>query len=119
MGLDPPHLSTDTLSHLENHPFPGNIRELKNIIERALIQCEGSTILPVHITLARPQTPNAPDEAGQQTFQDLPLNLKDAENTLIRRALEQSHGNIAAAARLLGTNRPRIYSFLKQNPTVE
>ncbi len=45
---------------------------------------------------------------------ELPLDLLQAEELLIERALEQTAGNIAAAARLLGTNRPRIYRFLRQ-----
>ena len=46
---------------------------------------------------------------------DLPLNFKQAEDFLIRRALKQTGGNIAAAARLLGTHRPRVYRFIKEN----
>ncbi len=44
---------------------------------------------------------------------NLPFNLKDAEEFLIQRALDQTGGNITATARLLGTNRPRIYKFLE------
>jgi len=45
---------------------------------------------------------------------DLPLNLEEAENLLIQRALAQTNGNIAEAARLLGIHRTRIYRKMAQ-----
>jgi DNA-binding NtrC family response regulator len=45
---------------------------------------------------------------------DLPLNLEAAEHLLIQRALEQTHGNVAEAARLLNINRSRIYRKFPQ-----
>jgi transcriptional regulator of acetoin/glycerol metabolism len=46
---------------------------------------------------------------------NLPLNLEEAENALIQRALEQTRGNVAEAARLLGVNRSRIYRRFPQD----
>jgi len=46
------------------------------------------------------------------TTDELPLNLKQAEGALIRRAISASDGNIAAAARLLGVNRPKLYRMM-------
>jgi two-component system response regulator AtoC/two-component system nitrogen regulation response regulator NtrX len=45
---------------------------------------------------------------------ELTLNLAQTERILVKRALEETRGNIAAAARLLGTNRPHIYRVLEQ-----
>ena len=52
---------------------------------------------------------------GAVALAQLPYNLKEAENFLIQRALDETGGNIAAAARLLGTNRPRVYKYLENN----
>lgn len=114
MGLEPPPLSPEALSPLETYSFPGNIRELKNILERALIESGGTEIRPEHLHFFKPARAaprTAPDP--EAAVDDLPLNLKQAEDFLIKRALDRTHGNIAAAARLLGTNRTRIYNFLK------
>ena len=116
MGLSPPALAPDALALLTAHPFPGNVRELKNVIERALIASGGKAIRREHI-----QFPGAaPARAGSMTqpakipATDLPLNLDDAEQALIQRALEQTGGNVAEAARLLGVNRSRIYRRFPQ-----
>jgi len=114
MGLTPPALSRGTLQRLQNYSYPGNIRELKNIIERSLIEASGSpTIEPEHIAMDPDlfRTVADTDVAALDTdgIDDLPLNLERAEAVLIKRALEQTNGNVAQAARLLGINRTRIY----------
>ena len=122
MGLDPPSLSQEALTALEAYDFPGNVRELKNIIERALIESGGTELRPEHLHLFQPPTGADVVPAGpafrnpEAAAADLPLNLEQAEELLIRRALEQTHGNIAAAARLLNTSRPKIYRFARKNP---
>jgi DNA-binding NtrC family response regulator len=121
MGLRPVGISGGALDLLQSYPFPGNVRELKNIIERALIESSGREITPEHLQLSnlhagpaaeklvRPQpTTEAPAPSA-----DLPLNLEEAEATLIQRALAQTGGNIARAAQLLGVNRSRIYRRLQ------
>ena len=116
MGRTPPALSPEALALLTAHPFPGNVRELKNVIERALIASGGAAIARGHILLpgaasASPGTPALPVKVAAT---ELPLNLNDAEQALIQRALEQTGGNIAEAARLLGVNRSRIYRRFPQ-----
>ncbi len=111
MGMEAPSLSSDALQGLIAHPFPGNIRELKNLIERALILSGGKPIKREHLqlptTLAYPQEDAAKPSAP--SVDSLPLNLEAAEQALIQRALEQTHGNVAEAARLMGVNRSLIY----------
>ncbi len=95
-------------------PFPGNVRELKNIMERTLIECGGEPIQPEHIRLqstskpAKPSIKQRPASAAT-TLAQLPFNLEAAEQELIQRAIQETNGNIAEAARLLGVNRSRIY----------
>ncbi len=117
MGQQPPGLSREVTAALKAYSYPGNIRELKNIIERALIQSGGETILPEHLQLQRSSA--APlaliNPSAKQDFATaLPLNLAEAEDVLIQRALDETGGNIAEAARLLGVHRTRIYRKLAQ-----
>ena len=106
------------LALLSSYDFPGNIRELKNLIERALIECGGEPIRPEHFRLSRIassaplQETKAPPAAAAD---DLSLNLEEAEQALIHRALERTGGNVAEAARLLGVNRSRIYRRFPQS----
>ena len=103
---------------LEAHPFPGNVRELKNVIERALIASGGQDILPAHLHLppapaaATPPAAAATEPGARSPLEGIPFDLEQAELVLIRRALDQCAGNVAQAARLLGVPRMRIYRRL-------
>ncbi|WP_172682830.1 helix-turn-helix domain-containing protein [Verrucomicrobium spinosum] len=107
-----PSLSREALAVLGNYAFPGNVRELKNVIERALILSGGETIRKEHLQLLEPSgdrpAPHRP-AVNISTSEGIPFNLEEAEQVLIQRALEQTGGNVAEAARLLDVNRSRIY----------
>jgi DNA-binding NtrC family response regulator len=118
MGLPVPVVSETALSEMSSYDFPGNVRELKNVVERAMIESGGTEIRPEHLHWMMPL--NMPQHSdGQESWREptgldgLPMNLKDAEEELIERALKETDGNIAAAARILGTNRPRIYKHIE------
>ena len=130
MGIQKPALTQDALDTLMAYPFPGNVRELKNIIERALIESGGEKIQPQHLHFVHrlddtssPAGMSSPPWRGRgwvdkkmAVAQELPLNFEEAEMLLIQRALAQTDGNISEAARLLGINRSRIYRRLaKEN----
>ena len=118
MGLPQPAMDDDAMAVILTHDFPGNIRELKNIIERALIESGGGRIKPQHVRPA-PNGSAVMIEPGKSVatdaVADLPLNMEAAEDLLIRRALAETGGNIAEAARRLGINRTRIYRKLSAN----
>ena len=108
-------ISQAALTRLQAHNFPGNIRELKNVIERALIESDDHTIEPQHLHLTSTSAPSPGKTPPSPALaEDLPLNLRQAEMALIRRALDQSDGNIAQAARLLGTSRMKIYRRVEE-----
>jgi len=108
MRVAKPALTAQAVELLESHTFPGNVRELKNMIERALIDSGGRAIEPAHLRLiARGPRTLAPAVSAPPAR--MPLNLDDAEGLLIQRALHETAGNVVAAARLLGVNRSRIY----------
>lgn len=116
MGLKPPRLTPPAVASLTSYDFPGNVRELRNIVERALIQSGGADIQPEHIHLLRrgkaPRKESLPP--AEPALGALPLKLAEVEDLLIQRALQQTGGNIADAARLLGIHRTRIYRRMVQ-----
>ncbi len=104
-GLGPGRrLSADALVELERHPFPGNVRELLQVLRRAAILAPGPLVRSrtVREALGEPGFPFREDE-------DDPL---DRERNRIRRALAEAGGNKARAARLLGWSRARFYRRL-------
>jgi DNA-binding NtrC family response regulator len=115
-GRAAPPLTAEALRVLRYHDFPGNIRELKNALERALILCGGQPIEAEHLRFLSGGSPRLRElpPGERAAFQDLPLNLEAAEQALIQRALEQTGGNVVEAARLLGVNRSRIYRRFPQ-----
>jgi DNA-binding NtrC family response regulator len=120
MGRPASALSPDAVAALQAYAFPGNIRELKNLIERALIASDGKVISAAHLQLQAPDGRPAAGPTGtaaREWAASLPLNLAEAEEVLIQRAMEETDGNIAEAARLLGVHRTRIYRRLAQEET--
>ncbi|HEY5743380.1 MAG TPA: sigma-54 dependent transcriptional regulator [Terrimicrobiaceae bacterium] len=117
MGIARASLTPKAMECLMGYSFPGNVRELKNVIERALIQSGGQAIEPAHIHLMHGSPCKIPvsPETRLQSSSDLPLNLDAAEHALIQRALREADGNVAEAARLLGVNRSRIYRRFHQS----
>lgn len=97
-------VSTTALELLQNYDWPGNIRELRNVIERILsLQGESKTILPTHLPV---ELTNEKDLANSQVFDISNIkSLEDAvlqlEKNLITQALRQSNGTLSKAARLL------------------
>ena len=123
MGLPAPPITRDALAALAAHPFPGNVRELRNLIENAMITSGGKEITALHLRLPVATPPagvkNGPESSATESVStaageagEMPLNLEAAERVLIQRALAQAGGNIAEAARLLGVHRSRIYRVL-------
>lgn len=126
-----PHLSEAAEQALLNYAFPGNIRELENILERAMTLCENLQIeeedlqLPVHQAptpeAAAPQ--KAAAVAQSSAHQALDPMLDDLEKQRILKALEQTHWNRTKAAKLLGvtfsTLRYRLKKFKLDKPEVE
>jgi two-component system response regulator PilR (NtrC family) len=102
----PPELSADAVQTLQTYPFPGNVRELENVLERALTLSTGGVITAEHIRLrsnARPSTPEAPAPAGAAGGNTaLGSQLESIEREAIIKALEKTRYNKTAAAKLLG-----------------
>ncbi len=110
MGREAPPLEAKVLEALHSYAFPGNVRELKNIIERALIESAGGAIRPNHLHFLPSEAPSQ----SESVIEELPLDLERAELLVIKKAMARTGGNISEAARLLKTNRNRIYRALAQ-----
>jgi two-component system response regulator PilR (NtrC family) len=100
-------LSDEALQALSNYPFPGNVRELENILERATTLCEGSIIqvddlhLPEGATEPVASTATIPPELDPGTV-PLDIYMDSIEKDALLKALEQTRYNKTAAAKLLG-----------------
>ncbi len=102
MGMTTPVVSTEALGLLCTHRYPGNVRELENVLERAITLCNGATIEVADIEL-RPTPAPEPDGASDpHTTTALHEQLEGIERLTIQRALEQTRYNKTAAARALG-----------------
>jgi two-component system response regulator PilR (NtrC family) len=101
MKIPPPALSRDALAAFETYAFPGNVRELENILERAITLSTGGEISARDIQL-RPTRGDASDAANIQSGGALGDHLEDIERDAICKALEQTRYNKTAAAKILG-----------------
>jgi len=113
MGFAQPDFSGEAIATLEQHPFAGNIRELRNVVHAALVECDGPVIEPDHLHLIDLALPGLPVQA-QASEKALPgelstLNLAELEQIAVQRALQEANGNMSKAARILGISRPKLY----------
>jgi transcriptional regulator with PAS, ATPase and Fis domain len=131
-------ISPEALAALQRYPFPGNVRELRNVIERGLVFAQGDTLLPQHLpaevhassdglgglndnlvpTIAvLPGSANEESMAPQLDDDGEPLTLSDLERRHILYVLDRVGGNKLKAAGLLGISRTTLYEKLKTYDT--
>ena len=109
----PHRLTPAALRALQAYPFPGNVRELENILERAAALCEGPDIDVADLHLPASDTPANPAEATSAT-DSLQAELGQVERERILAALQETRYNRTAAAARLGlTLRQLRYRMLK------
>lgn len=124
-GKDIQKISAYALDILKNYDFPGNVRELENIIERGVALESSSIILPESLTIATSRRRRRDDlESFQPVLppdgMDLSKFLADLEKTLLLQALERSGGSKQRAAQLLGLSfRSFRYRLFKHGLTTE
>ncbi|MGQ0658185.1 MAG: helix-turn-helix domain-containing protein, partial [Chromatiales bacterium] len=109
-GRGPLQLSQQVIQQLLSYPWPGNIRELRNLCARWVLMVESDTVEPLHI----------PRHIGSRAIMTTATvaercasGLREIEEELIRNALVECNGNISAAARRLGVDRTTIYRRLR------
>jgi len=122
----PPALSAEALRVLERYSWPGNIRELRNVMERALVFCAGSVVTEEHLPLEKIRPPAAalapvstPIPAAEGEVRE---RQADIEKTAMFESLARCGGNQTPAAELLGiprrtfSNRMKEYGFVRPRP---
>jgi transcriptional regulator with GAF, ATPase, and Fis domain len=107
-------LSRDAREALLAHPWPGNIRELANAIERALILAEGGLLTAAHFGLDGARAPRPTAAAGPAAEPATPEALAALERRAILAALEHTKGNKTQAAALLGITRTQLHTRVKR-----
>jgi transcriptional regulator with GAF, ATPase, and Fis domain len=105
LGREPIVLGDDAVRALREYSWPGNIRELRNVLERAVLLTRGDVL---HRHDVRFETP-----AGITPGYDGSLTLAELEQQHIGRVLEEEHGHVERAAKRLGIPRSTLYQRLK------
>ncbi len=112
-GMDPGRVRPEAIRLLCGHPFPGNIREMENLIERAAILAEDSPLGPEHFPSLLGSGPAQP--VGLPEIPDEGVSMDDLERRYILSALAKAGGNKSRAAVLLGMTRRTLYSRMERH----
>lgn len=106
-------VSQAAYQRLFGHTWPGNVREVQNVIERAVLLAKGNRVEPVDLPF---DNGSLPEGSSTGTAWDVPPNmtLEDIERLVIEKTLQRTGGNKQAAANLLGIYRPRLYSKIRK-----
>lgn len=125
--MDPPEISDDAFRQLLAYSFPGNVRELENLLERAFTLCEDGLIMPDDLGLpaggggapvVAPEPERSSDAAGRpappEEGDSLETYLEDIEKNVIVEALESTRWNKTAAAKKLGISFRALRYRLKK-----
>jgi len=101
LAMKPPRLTVDSIEALQRYGFAGNVRELENILERALTLCNGTEITAQDLQLQIPESDTDEETVigGKESLDDY---LERVERATIEKALAQTQQNKTAAAKLLG-----------------
>ena len=109
MGRRISGFSEEAKQLMAGYPWPGNIRELANAVERAMVVCRQGEILPEHLPIAASALSGT---VPQGPLEGMPL--KDVEKLHIRRVLAANDFNISQTARVLGIDRVTLYNKMRR-----
>jgi len=105
-------LSDEAMAALMHHDFPGNVRELRNILERALIMVDGNTILPQHLSLDALKLSQAAPSAAPPGDEIIPW--KTWKTRYLAWAAEHFQGDRRTLAQRLGISERTLYRKLRE-----
>ena len=104
----------DCEEQLKRYPWPGNIRELENCIQRSVIIAGGNWLTPqdlgIQIDKSMEQLP-----VNTESMINLQKTREDAEKKMLIEAFEKTRGNISEVARIIGTSRPTVHALAKKH----
>ncbi|MCK5271654.1 MAG: sigma 54-interacting transcriptional regulator [Sedimentisphaerales bacterium] len=107
-------MSAQAMAILMQHDFPGNIRELENIIEHAFILCRGSEIRPGHLPRELSAGMDITEQNENVEAKSIELTKRQAEVTMILNALQRHNGNRKETADELGINKTTLWRKMKK-----
>jgi DNA-binding NtrC family response regulator len=119
-GRQVKHIPDEVWHKLKSHDWRGNVRELRNVIERCVLFADGDTFPIQWLQLPRQATPEKTERVDSKECISLPLDgsmaLDDMDKFIIKTALERADNNLTAAARALGATRETLrYRVRKYN----
>jgi DNA-binding NtrC family response regulator len=123
VGKDIRGLAPDALTLLQEYSFPGNVRELENVIERAVVLCEGNIITRADLELRsaederyaeRGLIPQSLEELKETKKQIREQAVESIEKAFVINALKKNNWNITQAAEETGMLRPNFHALLKK-----
>jgi DNA-binding NtrC family response regulator len=107
-------VSPEALEILVEYDWPGNVRQLESVIERAILLGEGDVIVPIDLPAAIRARISTPRDAPGLEIPDAGIDLDALERSLILKALDKAQGNVSRAARLLGLSRRTLQYRLEK-----
>ncbi|MFN7134538.1 MAG: sigma 54-interacting transcriptional regulator, partial [Myxococcales bacterium] len=110
LGKNTPVLTSETESLLARYPWPGNVRQLRNVIEHAVILCQGAEITRDLL----PRMLQGDDEGAKVVRIPVGTTMKDVEREMIARTLDANNWNKNRVARILGISRRSLYNKLER-----
>jgi DNA-binding NtrC family response regulator len=108
-------IARSVMERLHDHPWPGNIRELRNVLERAVLMAHGSVLLPEHLPLDQLSPPASDDAPGAPLAGYAPaLPLADVERLHIAEVLKLVRGHLGKASEVLGVHRNTLTRKIRE-----
>jgi DNA-binding NtrC family response regulator len=115
---DVPEISPEAMQVLISGEYPGNVRELENIIERGIIFCTSKALTPKDLQLDREEEdfyPQFTGDIGRLSFKEAKEKMIDRfHNQYIMALLRESGGNISRAADMAGIQRQYLHRLMKE-----
>jgi DNA-binding NtrC family response regulator len=113
--------SDEAILLLQNYSYPGNVRELENMVERAVLMARGRVIMPEHLESVKDAKTNQHDKQLELDLLSLPFHkaVAELEKRLIERAIRESDNNKTDAANRLQINRRLLYKKMAEHKIEE